>query len=155
MSSNPSPQPHKKSAWTYLIAALVSLIGLADALYLTVQHITGQSLRCTIISGCSEVLSSTYAQIGSIPLAAVGAFAYFTVFSLAILSAFNYRFARPLLAVLVAVMFLMTLWLLYLKAIVIRHFCQYCLLSAAVTTVLTAFLVIAPLVGSKRAGSSR
>jgi uncharacterized membrane protein len=155
MRSNPSPQPHKKSAWTYLIAALVSLIGLADALYLTVQHITGQSLRCTIISGCSEVLGSTYAQIGSIPLAAVGAFAYFTVFSLAILSAFNYRFARPLLAVLVAVMFLMTLWLLYLQAIVIRHFCQYCLLSAAVTTVLTAFLVIAPLVGSKRAGSSR
>jgi uncharacterized membrane protein len=155
MSSNPSPQPHKKSAWTYLIAALVSLIGLADALYLTVQHITGQSLRCTIISGCSEVLNSTYAQIGSIPLAAVGAFAYFTVFSLAILSAFNYRFARPLLAVLVTVMFLMTLWLLYLQAIVIRHFCQYCLLSAAVTTVLTAFLVIAPLVGAKRGESSR
>jgi uncharacterized membrane protein len=146
MSSDASPQePKKKSAWIYLIAALVSLIGLADALYLTVQHITGQSLRCTIISGCSEVLSSSYAQIGSIPLAAVGAFAYFTVFSLAILSAFNYRFARPLLTGLVAVMFLMTLWLLYLQAFVIRHFCQYCLLSAVVTIVLTGLLVIAPL----------
>jgi uncharacterized membrane protein len=146
MSSDASPhEPKKKSAWIYLIAALVSLIGLADALYLTVQHITGQSLRCTIISGCSEVLSSSYAQIGSIPLAAVGAFAYFTVFSLAILSAFNYRFARPLLTVLVGVMFLMTLWLLYLQAFVIRHFCQYCLLSAAVTIVLTGLLLIAPL----------
>src|SRR5216684_6200013 len=129
--------------WLYLIAALVSLIGLTDALYLTVEHLTGQSLRCTIISGCSEVLSSPYAQIGSIPLAAVGAAAYFTVFSLSILAAFKYRFARPLLAALVAVMFLMTLWLLYLQAFVIRHFCQYCLLSAAVTIVLTGLVLIA------------
>ena len=156
MSSNASPpESRNKVAWLHLIAALLSLIGLADALYLTVQHLTGQSLRCTIISGCSEVLSSPYAQIGSIPLAAVGATAYFTVFSLSILAAFGYRFARPLLTALVAVMFLMTLWLLYLQAFVIRHFCQYCLLSAAVTIVLTGLLVIAPLVAGKRGRSSR
>jgi|SRR5882724_646294 len=156
MSSNASPpESQNKFAWIYLIAALLSLIGLADALYLTVQHLTGQSLRCTIISGCSEVLSSPYAQIGSIPLAAVGATAYFSVFSLAILAAFRYRFVRPLLAALVAVMFLMTLWLLYLQAFVIRHFCQYCLISAAVTIILTGLLVIAPVVAGKRHRSSR
>ena len=137
MSAYVSPhESQNKFAWSYLIAALVSLVGLADALYLTVEHLTGQSLRCTIISGCSEVLSSSYAQIGSIPLAAVGAFAYFTVFSLAILAAFGYRLVRIPLTALVALMFLMTLWLLYLQAFVIHHFCQYCLLSAAVTFVL-------------------
>ena len=150
MTANASAQASKRFAGGYFISALLSLIGLADALYLTVQHLTGQSLRCTIISGCSEVLSSPYAQIGSIPLAAVGAFAYFNVFSLSILAAFKYRFARPLLAALVAVMFLMTLWLLYLQAFVIRHFCQYCLLSAAVTIVLTALLVIAPWVQNRK-----
>ena len=129
--------------WTYIITALLSLIGLADAIYLTVQDLTGQSLRCTIVSGCSEVLSSKYAHIGSIPLASVGAFAYFTVFSLAILAAFGYRFARPLLAALVGVMLLMSLWLLYLQAFVIHHFCQYCLLSAAVTIGLTIMVLIA------------
>ena len=113
-------------------------MGLADAIYLTVEHLTGQSLRCTIISGCSEVLSSSYAHIGPIPLAAIGAFAYITVFSLAILSVFGYRSAGSLLAALVTVMFLVTLWLLYLQAFVIHHFCQYCLLSAVVTTTLTA-----------------
>ena len=137
--SSRSQQP---IAWSYFIAALVSLVGLADAIYLTVQHLTGQSLRCTIVSGCSEVLSSPYAQIGPVPLAALGAFAYFTVFSLAILAAFGYRFARPLLALLVGIMFLMTLWLLYLQAFVIHHFCQYCLLSAAVTTALGAILAV-------------
>ena len=147
MSAHVSPgKSQNKFGWSYLFAAVLSLIGLADALYLTVQHLTGESLRCTLISGCSEVLSSPYAQIGSIPLAAIGATAYFTVFSLSILAAFGYRFVRPLLSALVALMFVMTLWLLYLQAFVIRHFCQYCLLSAAVTILLTALLLIAPIV---------
>jgi len=129
-------------AWSYLIAALVSVVGLADAIYLTVQHITGASLRCTIVSGCSEVLSSPYAQVGPVPLAAVGAAAYFIVFSLAILAAFGYRSAVPFLKIILSLMFLTTLWLLYLQAFVIRHFCQYCLLSAAVTTVLTLLVFL-------------
>src|SRR5712691_9877198 len=138
--SSDSRQPIDR---TYLIAALVSLVGLADSIYLTIEHLTGQSLRCTIISGCSEVLSSPYSHFGRVPLAALGAIAYFTVFDLSILAAFGYRFARPLLAALVAVMFLMTLWLLYLQAFVIHHFCQYCLLSAAVTITLTAIALAA------------
>ena len=133
-----SGESQSKVAWSYIVAALLSLIGLADAIYLTVQDLTGQSLRCTIVSGCSEVLSSAYAHIGPVPLAVLGAVAYFAVFSLSILAAFGYRFARPLLLALLALMFLMTLWLLYLQAFVIRHFCQYCLLSAAVTVTLTA-----------------
>jgi uncharacterized membrane protein len=133
----------KKIIWLYLIAAIVSLIGLGDAIYLTIQDITGESLRCTIISGCSEVLSSKYAHVGPIPLAAIGAFAYFGFFSLAILAAFGYGFLRPLLLIVVSFMFLATLWLLYLQAFVIGHFCQYCLLSAAVTITLTVLIAIA------------
>lgn len=126
-----------KSVWPYIVAAVVSLVGLGDAIYLTIQDLTGQNLRCTIITGCAEVLGSKYAHVGPIPLAVLGAAAYFTFFSLAILVVFGYAFARPLTAVLVAIMFLMTLWLTYLQAFVIHHFCQYCLLSAAVTTILT------------------
>jgi uncharacterized membrane protein len=138
----PPAVSREKILWSYLIAALVSLVGLADAIYLTVEHITGQSLRCTIISGCSEVLSSPYAQVGPIPLAAVGAASYFVVFSLGILAAFGYGFVRPLLRIVVGLMFLTTLWLLYLQAFVIHHFCQYCLLSAAVTITLTVIVWI-------------
>ena len=136
----PSADSQKSIAWPYLLTAVLSLVGLGDALYLTVQDLTGQSLRCTIVAGCSEVLSSPYAHIGRMPLAVLGAIAYFSVFSLSILTAFGYLFARPLLKALIVVMFLMTLWLLYLQAFVIHHFCQYCLLSAAVTITLT-FLI--------------
>ena len=139
----PDPIPAaKNSVWPYLVAAIVSLVGLGDAIYLTIQDLTGQHLRCTIITGCAEVLGSKYAHLGPMPLAMLGAAAYFTFFSLAILVVFGYSFARHLLPFLVAIMFLMTLWLTYLQAFVIHHFCQYCLLSAAVTTVLTLIVGI-------------
>ena len=126
----------------YAIAAFVSLIGLADAIYLTVEHLSGRSVRCTITSGCSEVLSSEYATVRGIPLAMIGAAAYFTVFSLAVLAAYSYRWTAKLLTVIVSLMFITTLWLLYLQAFVIKHFCQFCLLSALVTFALTALVVI-------------
>jgi len=126
----------------FALAALVSLIGLADALYLTSEHLSGRSVRCTLISGCSEVLSSPYASVRGIPLAAIGAVAYFAVFSLAILAAFGYRLAAAVLPLLVAVMFVTTLWLLYLQAFVIRQFCEFCLLSAAVTFALTMIVIL-------------
>jgi len=126
----------------YAVAALLSLFGLADALYLTIEHVTGQSVRCTIISGCSEVLSSPYAVVAGIPLAVIGAAAYFAVFSLAILALFGYRLAGTLLTPLVIAMFVVSLWLIYLQAFVIREFCQYCLLSALITLALSVVVLI-------------
>lgn len=127
----------------YGLAMLASLIGLGDSIYLTVQHLTGQSVKCTVTTGCSAVLSSHYATIAGVPTAAFGALAYFAAFSLATLAAFGYARARTGLALLVAPMFLMTLWLLYVQAFVIRAYCEYCLLSAAMTMTLTALVVAA------------
>lgn len=121
----------------YGSAALVSLIGLGDAIYLTVEHMSGRSVPCTIVAGCEEVLTSRYATLGGYPLAGLGALAYFVVFSLATLRAFGYKGTGKLLLAVVGMMFLTTLWLLYLQAFVIHHFCQFCLLSALVTTTLT------------------
>lgn len=127
----------------YAIAAVVALLGLADAIYLTVQHVTGQSVRCTVVAGCSEVLSSPYAVVAGVPLALIGAAAYFSVFSLATLAAFGYRVAGTLLTPLLLLMFLFSLWLIYLQAFVIHAFCQFCLLSAAITTALTIIALFA------------
>ena len=134
---------NRRAAIVYSVAALVALIGLADAIYLTIEHLTGQSVICTVTSGCSEVLSSPYATVRGQPIALFGAIAYFTVFSLATLAAFGYQVVDKLLLLIVALMLLTTLWLLYLQAFVIHHFCQYCLLSAAVTITLTVLVAIA------------
>jgi uncharacterized membrane protein len=136
-------------AWDAALA-VVSLVGLFDASYLTVEHLTGRSVRCMIVTGCDEVLQSKYATVvADIPVAALGALAYFAVFSFATLAAFGYGGARRLLAPLVAVMFLATLWFFYLQAFVIRAFCAYCLLSAAVTTTLTLLVLARRVFGRK------
>lgn len=121
----------------YGLAMFVALIGMGDALYLTIKHLTGQSLKCSITNGCSVVLSSRYASFAGIPTAAFGVLAYFAVFSLATLAVFGYQWARTLLLAVVTPMLLMTLWLVYLQAFVLHAFCQYCLLSAVVTVMLT------------------
>ena len=125
----------------YAVAAVVALFGLADGIYLTVEHVTGRTAQCIASSGCQEVLSSQYAAIGPIPLASLGALAYFTAFSIALLAAFGYAKCRALFALLVAIMFAVTLWLFYLQAFVLHAFCDYCLFSAGVTTVLTLIAI--------------
>ena len=140
----------RRAAILYGVIAFVSLIGLADSIYLTVEHLSGRSVRCTITSGCSEVLSSPYATVRGFPLAGLGAVAYFLVFSLATLAAFGYGMVGKLLTFIVAAMFLTTLWLLYLQAFVIHHFCQFCLVSALVTTTLTVLVSYTQLKLSRR-----
>jgi len=132
----------KRRNLLFIVIAVLSLCGLADAIYLTIEHITGQSVRCTIVAGCSEVLSSSYAVVGGYPLASIGALAYFTVFSLAILALFGYRIAVQLLILLVLAMCLVSLWLIYLQAFVIHAFCQFCLLSAIITFSLTGLVLL-------------
>ena len=75
----------------YIVAMVVALIGLGDSIYLTVQHLSGRSVRCTVTSGCSAVLSSAYATLGGIPTAAYGIAAYFAAFSLATMAVFGAR----------------------------------------------------------------
>ncbi|PZR75218.1 MAG: hypothetical protein DLM73_05885 [Chthoniobacterales bacterium] len=122
----------------YVLAALIALVGLADAIYLTVQHLTGETVSCIASSGCETVLGSSYAVIGKVPVAAFGAAAYFTVFSLATLAAFDWTRVRPLFLCLVGMMLATTCWFLYLQAFVIHAFCDFCLLSAALTGLLSA-----------------
>jgi len=144
----------KKLEWRgssvlYIIAAVLALIGLADSIYLTVEHLLGETAGCVVVKGCSEVLGSKYARVGSVPLAAFGALAYFAAFSLAVLAAFEHRRFEGLLMSLVQAMFAVTLWLLLVQAFVLHAFCDYCLLSAAVTLFLL-IIVFAAYLFSRR-----
>jgi uncharacterized membrane protein len=125
----------------YWIVALVSLAGLADATYLTVQALTGETMVCGGSPDCFKVLGSPYARIGGVPLALVGAIAYFSVFSFAILAAFGYARVRRFLLFAVWSMFAVTLWLLYTQAFILHAFCRYCLFSAAMVFLLAGLIV--------------
>src|SRR5881394_4484601 len=136
----------------YVAVAIVSVVGLADATYLTVQALTGETLSCGGSPDCFRVLGSSYAKVGGIPVALLGALAYFTVFAFATFAAFGYARARIFLIPIIGAMFLGTLWLLYVQAFLLHAYCRYCLFSAA-TTFLLAGLVIALPAGRDRAVS--
>ena len=128
----------------YAAAAVVALAGLADATYLSVQAFTGETLSCGGSPDCFRVLGSSYSKVGGIPVAVLGALAYFCVFTFATFAAFGYTRARILLIPTISVMFLATLWFLYVQAFVLHAYCRYCLFSAAITFLLAGLVIAAP-----------
>ena len=128
----------------YTAVAIVAVAGLADATYLTVQALTGETLTCGGSPDCFRVLGSSYAKLGGVPVAILGALAYFTVFSLATFAAFGYSQAPRFLAFIAGGMFLMTLWLLYVQAFLLHAYCRFCLFSAAITFLIAGLLIAVP-----------
>ena len=128
----------------YTVAAIVALAGLADATYLSVQALTGETLSCGGSPDCFRVLGSSYARVAGIPVAMLGALAYFSVFAFATFAAFGYARARTLLIFIVGAMFLATLWFLYVQAFVLHAYCRYCLFSAAITFLLAGLVIAVP-----------
>jgi uncharacterized membrane protein len=128
----------------YSIAALFCLLGLADATYLSVLALSGETAACGGQAGCSEVLGSAYAKLGGIPVAMFGVAGYFTAFTFATFAGFDYDRARKFFALTVGALFAATLWLLYVQAFVLHSFCRFCLFSAAITFLLMGLVVATP-----------
>jgi uncharacterized membrane protein len=128
----------------FTAVAIVAVIGLADATYLAVQALTGETLSCGGSPDCFRVLGSSYARVGGIPVAMLGALAYFTVFMFATFAAFGYPRAPKFLVLVTGAMFLMTLWLLYVQAFLLHAYCRYCLFSAAITFLIAGLLIAVP-----------
>ena len=128
----------------FTAVAIVAVVGLADATYLTVQALTGETLSCGGSPDCFRVLGSSYAKLGGIPVAMLGALAYFTVFAFATFAAFGYAGAPKFLVLIAGAMFLMTLWLLYVQAFLLHAYCRYCLFSAAITFLIAGLLIAVP-----------
>ena len=128
----------------YTVAAVIALAGLADATYLTVLFLTGETAVCGGSPDCFRVLGSSYSRVGGIPMALFGTLAYFSAFTFATFAAFGYARARTLLILTISAMFLVTLWLLYVQAFLLHAFCRYCLFSAAIVFLLAGIVVASP-----------
>lgn len=128
----------------FTVAAFIALIGLAEATYLTILYLTGETAVCGGSSDCFKVLGSSYARPAGVPLAALGSLAYFSVFSFATFAAFGYARAHTFFALSVLAMFVVTLWLLFVQAFLLHAFCRYCLFSAALVFILAALVTLAP-----------
>ena len=132
-----------------LAAGVVALVGLADSVYLSVKHFTAEPVPCSLVEGCEKVLTSPYAEIAGVPIAAAGAAAYFIAFALAVLAAYGDRRMWKLFGGLATLMAGFSLWLIFLQAFVIGAFCQFCLISAATSLTLFLIFIASALTGRK------
>ncbi len=112
--------------------AVVALVGFIDAAYLTVEHFTGAAVRCWLVSGCDAVLTSSYATVGPVPLALLGAGYYAVILGLLVAYLDSHRGVWiRLAAVLTMVGLGISLALIWLQVAIIQSLCFYCLVSAA------------------------
>lgn len=119
------------------IAAVLGILGLADAVYLTINHYANLSTFCYLASRCDLVLTSSYATILGVPVALLGALYYAAVIGLSV-----WFILRPndaawrYLHWLIGFAFAFSLYLVYLQIFAIGSFCVYCMLSAILTAVM-------------------
>jgi len=123
---------------SYCMLAL-TLIGIADAVYVAHGNYAGAPLWCPILDGCNLVINSPYSRVFGVPMSYYGFIYYVFMFGLAARIAFDpfsnsLRFRVILYAVLGAAS---SMYFVYLQLGIIRAVCSYCLISAV-----TSFLLL-------------
>lgn len=133
---------------------LLSLVGIFVAGYLTL-HRFGYigTLQCSVVGGCDTVQSSAYAFFPprtmvdwGFPVAAIGLAGYLVLFGVGLLG-LQPAFVRSptvarLLVSLSGVAVVFSLWLTYVEAVVLRAWCQWCVVSAIL--IVCIFLLALP-----------
>jgi len=124
----------KITAWSFL---LLGLIGIIDSLYLSQAYFLKKGISCNVFEGCTIVLKSEYSAFLGIPLPVFGLL-YYALILIGVLYFFRSQKYKALKYVmyLTAIGFVVSLVLFYLQWQVIEAFCQYCVLSAVISTLM-------------------
>jgi uncharacterized membrane protein len=147
--------------WLRVLTLVVSIVGLADSAYITVQEETGSPLAgCPVGGGminCESVLHSPEAVIVGVPVAAFGI--VFFVFMLAIMSPWAWRsswreiWQLRLASLIVGMGFV--IYLVYAELIEIGKICLYCTSVHILTFLLFSLTVIGAAIWGAPSGSIR
>jgi uncharacterized membrane protein len=118
-----------------IVLLLLSFLGLVDTLYLGIKH--GKPVPCSITTGCEEVLNSRFSVLGGVPISWFGFAFYLMVFSAAVFAVFSEddRLLRLIFWPALAG-FLISVGLVGVQAFILHAYCQYCLGSAILTTLI-------------------
>jgi uncharacterized membrane protein len=119
-------------------AVALSVIGIAIASYLVYVHYADVKPICSISHGCETVQKSKYAKLAGVPVALIGLGGYVAILASLFIRIEAGRLAGAGLA-LVGIGF--SAWLTYLEAARIHAWCQWCVGSAIVMTLLAITLV--------------
>lgn len=137
-----------------LLIVVLSIVGIADAGYITYEEIQGVVPPCGPGFDCGAVLNSPYAHIGPVPLSALGLLYYTTILVLGFLHVSEVQIGKIFgkntlfsqlttldeLVLLSTAGLLFSGYLVFLMAVIIGAWCKFCLISAGTSTLL--FVVV-------------
>jgi uncharacterized membrane protein len=129
-----------------ILAYIASIIGLLDAGYLSYSKITETKLYCTPgLGDCATVNASQWSSVFGIPVAYLGLATYVAILFLLIFGK-KIKIIAPykefLLFFITLVGLLFSAYLTYIEAAVLHTYCQWCVLSATMVTLLFIISVI-------------
>jgi uncharacterized membrane protein len=118
-----------------IVMVVLGVIGLGIATYLTVAHYAGFVVACTTKhNSCEAVQQSVYAKIAGVPVALLGAIGYVGI--LATLLAPEREATRLGMLGLVIFGWGFSMYLTYREGFTLHEYCEWCLSSAGILTVL-------------------
>jgi len=121
---------------------ILSILGILDASYLTYQKINNIIPPCTPGFQCETVLNSPWANIGPVPLSALGLVFYSIVFVFAAATLLDKKVKigkmknDDILMTLAIIGGGFSLFLVFLMGVIIKAWCTYCLISAVICALL-------------------
>ena len=119
--------------------AALALVGVGITAYLTYVHYTDGSIVCPT-DGCETVRRSSYALLGSVPVALLGLGAYLVILGVLCLPR---DYSRPTVLATALAGLAFSTYLLAVQATEIGTFCTWCLASDVVITVIAALSALA------------
>jgi uncharacterized membrane protein len=125
------------------LSLVLSLLGLAVAGYLSYTKLSNTSIACiAAVSNCDVVNSSAYAYVAGIPVAYIGFVGYLGILATLLLQKTGVAIFRQHGRLLVLLMtlggFLFSAYLTAIEAFVLYEWCQWCVVSAILMTILFA-----------------
>lgn len=125
-----------------LYSLILAFFGFLDSAYLTLEHYKNAIPPCTL-HGCETVLTSSFSMLGPIPLALLGALFYLAVMVLCLLILIEgLDKLLKFFHLTVTIGFAFSVYLFLLQLLIIKSFCQYCLLSEVISTGLLALSLL-------------
>jgi uncharacterized membrane protein len=119
--------------------AVIALIGIGIAGYLTYVHYAGLKVVCLSSGGCETVQASSYSKLDGIPVAVLGLAGYVTI-----LASLGVRgeLGRSAGFGVALIGFLFSMYLTYREIFTIKAICQWCVGSAVLMTILVVLTAI-------------
>jgi uncharacterized membrane protein len=119
--------------------AIMCLLGIGDAGYLTYVHYAGLKVLCLSSGGCETVQASRYAKLDGIPVALLGLIGYITILlSLAVPG----ERGRATGFGVAMIGFGFSIYLTYRELFTIHAICQWCVASAVLMTALVVMTAL-------------